>query len=84
MYNIVTGFGNYVDNTVRQDGLLGEGEFAFDPMTLFSDPSSAIVEADNILGFQLAPSAVLPVAALAYFLLFREPILGFVDGIISK
>ena len=67
-----------------QIGTFGEGQFAFDPMTLFSDPSSAIVEADNIFGFQLAPAAVLPVAALAYFLLFREPILGVVDGIISK
>ena len=53
-------------------------------MEIFSDPSSAIVEADNPLGFQLAPQAVLPVAALAYGLLFRNEILGFVDGIISK
>ena len=53
-------------------------------MGIFSDPSSAIIEADNPLGFQLAPAAVLPVAALAYLLLFRDPIQSFVDGIISK
>ena len=53
-------------------------------MQIFSDPSSAIVEADNFLGFQLAPQAVLPIAALAFGLLFRNEISGVVDGIISK
>ena len=70
--------------TERQDGTIGDGDFAFNPIALLSDPSSAIIPADNFIGFQLAPAAIVPVAILAYLLMFREPILGFVDGIISK
>ena len=77
--------------TARQDisAVTDIGEAGFmgllsGSMGIFSDPSSAIIEADNPLGFQLAPAAVLPVAALAYLLLFRDPITSFVGGIISK
>ena len=70
--------------TERQDGTFGDGQFAFNPVSLISDPSSAIQPADNLIGFQLAPAAVVPVAILAYFLLFRGPILDFIDGIISN
>jgi hypothetical protein len=82
VYQAATGFWNVM--TERQDGTIGEGNFAFNPVALISDPSSAIQPADNLIGFQLAPAAILPVAILAYFLLFREPILDIVDGIISK
>ena len=90
VYNLVTGaWGAVVD---RQDpltglpftGTIGQGEFAFDPMALLSDPTSLIQQDDSLLGFTLAPAAVLPVAGLAYLLLFRNEITGFVNGIISK
>ena len=82
VYQAVSGLWNVM--TERQDGTFGEGEFAFNPVSLVSDPSSAIQPADNLIGFQLAPAAIVPVAILAYFLLFREPILDIIDGIISK
>ena len=82
VYQLATGFWNVM--TERQDGTIGEGDFAFNPVSLVSDPSSAIQPADNLIGFQLAPAAIVPVAILAYLLLFREPISDFVDGIISK
>ena len=82
-YNMMGGLWDSISDR-QEDGQFGQGQFAFNPIALLTDPSSAIVEADNFIGFQLAPAAVLPVAIFAYFLLFRGPILGFIDGIISK
>ena len=70
--------------TERQDATIGEGDFAFNPIALISDPSSAIIPADNFIGFQLAPGAILPIAALAFILLFREPITDIVSDIIGR
>ena len=70
--------------TERQDATIGNGDFAFNPIALISDPSSAIIPADNFIGFQLAPGAILPIAALAFFLLFRDPITDTISGIIGK
>ena len=69
--------------TERQDATIGEGDFAFNPLALISDPSSAIISADNFIGFQLAPGAILSIAALAFILLFREPITDIVSDIIG-
>ena len=82
VYSIMTGVWKTVSE--RQDATIGEGDFAFNPIALISDPSSAVIPADNLIGFQLAPGAILPVALLAFILLFREPITDIVSDIIGR
>ena len=69
-----SGFWNVI--TDRQD--------AANPLALLSDPQSAIQPADNFIGFQLAPAAVLPVAAVAYYGLFQQQIQDIISDIIGK